>query len=113
MLNNDINQINNIINTLNIDKSYYLKIFPNYKEYIEIYYNNIINKYNNMLLSKKNILNNIQNAPISNINKLELYPDIFNIINLSQISFNNLYKDNFDDSLLSDNDNCIYVNISI
>jgi hypothetical protein len=63
-----------------------------------------------------NKINSINSTPLdisNNINRLETYPGIFDIINLSQFVFNNAYINNFDDSLLSVDDNCIYVNIPV
>lgn len=83
---------------------------------LEKKYNILLNEHNMILESKKNELNNIQNTPIdttNNIYNLETYPGIFDTINLSQIMFNNAYINKFNDSLLSVDDNCIYINIPI
>ena len=83
---------------------------------LEKNYEIILYNHNNTLQSKITERDNIIKTPVdisNNINKLETYPGIFDMINISQFVFNNAYINNFDDSLLSVDDNCIYVNIPI
>lgn len=79
-------------------------------------YQNNLNSYNNILNMKNIMKNNIINTPVDttvNIYNLETYQGIYDIINLSELAFNNVYINKFDDSLLSVDDNCIYVNIPV
>lgn len=79
------------------------------------YENNLL-IYNNDLNAKIREKNNIINTPVdttNNIYKLESYNGIYDIINLHELAFNNIYTDVFDESLLSVDDNCIYINISV
>jgi len=83
---------------------------------IEIEHKNIDNIYTMKYNDNLNRIRSINSTPLNisnNINKLETYNDIYDIINLSELKFNNAYINNFDDSLLSVDDNCIYVNIPI
>ena len=83
---------------------------------IEAEHKAIDEKYLNNYNDNVNQINSINNTPLdisNNINRLETYQGIYDIINPRQLMFNNAYKSKMISELLSYDDNCIYVNIPV